>query len=557
MDRKERLRAQLEANISLEKVYDFEQIDRDPSKLRVFGRKVMDGLKIKSEKSEERRDREAMAVVLREYREEKEERRLRQVEEERLRAEEETRQREEQERIDEMDREIERQKLENDMSEARTKFEKRKQEKFEGQRVQEYLERRLNIELTTVEDLEEAVIAEEEGVGKRSIEYEGEEIVVYDLTGRPFQMITHAIDYRRLEAHESGSKTAQELLEHPEAWERTREEAEASGRFGKYGVDAIGDIISVSYVNSEKNINAKPKRKIYYGFERVRPDSLLYAETGDAGVPNTGGKGENLFTKDSINVIEKLENSPNKLNYNEVVLRRYDENGEPLRPSYIICEDGNITDVMLKHAKYFGIPIVNIEREPYEERLEKQAEEAIDTVSEESSYDDICKVIDILQRSPRCYRKFSRIEEFGRGRDFAIIEAKKERAEPGSLEEKIVRLEELELEKRLDVIEEALKAGRAPGAPAPEGFASFNASRFDSAEKNLGSCNWLSIKYRRSGESSSVSIDIFDGENIVGGEELVRSGRLTQEELDSGDSTVYNRLAPLVKEYEHQFLKKR
>ena len=557
MDRKERLKAELWEDPFLEQQYEEEKIEAEPSKMRALGRKMMDVLGVKSVKSELRRDREAMGEALKEYRQEKVARRLeetRRREEERqeaaLRQEREKAAREEA---------LERMRLESDMSKARKHFEQHKQEKFEGQRVQEMLERELNSRLTTVEGLEEAILSEEEGVSKRSVEFEGEEIPVYDLTGKPFEMISHAVDYRyanwSMGNADIGNKTAQELLEHPEVWERTREEVMQEEGYGTRREDAKGDVISASYVNSETNIDTRVSKfggyyTLCYGFERLPADSLLYVTSGDAGSSNTGGKGETLLNRSDVEGIKNLEGAGGAPGYNEVVLRRYDESGEALLPSYMIAEDGHITEEMLRHAKHFGVPIVNIEREPYDRKLETRAKEAIAGLSEESSYGEISQAIEVLRRAPRFYHAFSRIDSVGRKRDKDAIEARGWRPYPVGMKEAVMRLEDLEFEKRVDFIEEKLREATETGK-MPRDLVYFAALERPATGMYgaPGNCDRLLVAFRQKGQARAVETTFYDGEHVLKPEEAMASGYLEEEDLEQADSSYYQRLKPLVEAY--------
>ncbi|MBQ3294514.1 hypothetical protein IJG98_02190 [Candidatus Saccharibacteria bacterium] len=557
MDRKERLKAELWEDPFLEQQYEEEKIEAEPSKMRALGRKMMDVLGVKSVKSELMRDREAMGEALREYREEKaERRRMEAVRREEERQEAALRQEREKAAREEA---LERMRLESDMSKARKHFEQHKQEKFEGQRVQEMLEKELNSRLTTVESLEEAVMASEEGVAKRSVEFEGEEIPVYDLTGKPFEMISHAVDYRyanwSMGNADIGNKTAQELLEHPEVWERTREEVMQEEGYGTRREDAKGDVISTSYVNSETNIDTRVSKfggyyTLCYGFERLPADSLLYVTSGDAGSSNTGGKGETLLDRSDVEGIKNLEGAGGAPGYNEVVLRRYDESGEALLPSYMIAEDGHITEEMLRHAKYFGVPIVNIERGPYDRKLETRAKEAIAEVSEESSYEEITQAIEVLRRAPRFYHAFNRIDSVGRKRDKDAMEARGWRMYPEGMREAIIRLEDLEFKKRVDFIEEKLKEATETGK-MPRDLVYFAALERPATGMYgaPGNCDSLTVIFRQKGEARAVETTFYDGEHVLELEEAMARGYLEEEDLEQADSSYYQRLKPLVEAY--------
>ena len=557
MDRKERLKAELWEDPFLEQRYEEEKIEAEPSKMRALGRKMMDSLGVKMVKSELRRDREAMGEALREYREEKaERRRMEAVRREEERQEAALRQEREKAAREEA---LEQMRLESDMSKARKHFEQHKQEKFEGQRVQEMLEKELNSRLTMVESLEEAVMASEEGVAKRSVEFEGEEIPVYDLTGKPFEMISHAVDYRyanwSMGNADIGNKTAQELLEHPEVWERTREEVMQEDGYGTRREDAKGDVISASYVNSETNIDTRVSKfgghyTLCYGFERLPADSLLYVTSGDAGSSNTGGKGETLLNRSDMEGIKNLEGAGGAPGYNEVVLRRYDESGEALLPSYMIAEDRHITEEMLRHAKHFGVPIVNIEREPYDRKLEARAKEAIAGLSEESSYEEISQAIEVLRRAPRFYHAFSRIDSVGRKRDKDAIEARGWQPYPVGMKEAVMRLEDLEFEKRVDFIEAKLREATETGK-RPKDLAYFTVLEQPATGMYgvPGNCDSLLVAFRQKGQARAVETTFYDGEHVLKPEEAMASGYLEEEDLEQADSGYYQRLKPLVEAY--------
>ena len=60
----------------------------------------------------------------------------------------------------------------------------------------------------------------------------------------------------------------------------------------------------------------------------------------------------------------------------------------------------------------------------------------------------------------------------------------------------------------------------------------------------------LKAELRRKGSTKAVETTIYDGGNVVQGEEAVRLGYMTEEELRAGDSSVYQRFAPLVRAYQ-------
>ena len=557
MDRKERLRTALDNDKFLVNQYKVEQIEKQPSMIRRMGREVMDKLKIRSEKSEKIRDREMMAVVLREYREEKERRRL---EDEKAAAEKRALEEQEEKRLQEMREEEERRSLECDMSRARDYFEINKSRMFRSERAQEIIENDFRERLTTVDDLEEALLEEKEGISKRSIEYEDTEIPVYELTGLPFAVLSHAVDYRYANYSEGrvdiGNQTAQDLLKNPALWERTREEVEALPGYGTRNEDALGDVISTSYANSESNLNTRVSKlgdyyTLCYGFSHPQSDSVLFVTSGDGSTSNTGGKGKAIIRGEEYNAVRDLEGDGGVVMYNETVLRRYDENGKPILPDYIITENGHIAEAALRHAKYFGIPIVNINKAPYEKRLEEKAIEAIDSVNPGDSYDDVSKAVSMLKRAPRYYHEFQQIDSVGRACDSDGHEVQKKLVSGDRIREKIVSFEEIEFEARMRLIEDTLAEGRPENGRFPDGFEYFSVNEREPVGMYAapGNCNRILVVFRRNGEAKNTSTTVFDGEHIFEPEKALALGHIEAKDLEKADSSYYERLKPLVDAY--------
>jgi hypothetical protein len=125
-----------------------------------------------------------------------------------------------------------------------------------------------------------------------------------------------------------------------------------------------GDTISCSYyTSSERNIDNYIPGELVYGFENVGADSVIQAYNGDGMTGNMIGQRETRLS--DAGALQRLTELT--VHYNEVVLRRYDENGNPKLPNYIVVRNGKISDVSIRHAKYFNIPIVNIDRSAYRE----------------------------------------------------------------------------------------------------------------------------------------------------------------------------------------------
>lgn len=472
----------------------------------------------------------------------------------------------------------------------------RKHQRFESQRVQELVEREINKKLTTIEKLEDEVLAENPEVAKREIEYSPKDqeatgstnpathVTVYDLKGIPFAFVSHAVDYRRANVKvnggvgDIGTQTFQDIVDNPAIWTETREQAEKAAGYGTRAANARGDTISCSYTNSETNPNTRVgsngyDKNLVYGFEALRPDSLIYAVARDGGTNNNAGRAETSLRKSDLNTIKTLEGNPT-VGYNELLLRRYDEQGEPLKPNYIIAADGQITDEMLRHASFFNIPIINVENKAYEAKLNKKATEALNSISEQSSYAEITAAIDAIRHSPSYGHYFYPHDSYGRKRDADGISGSAWHYPAGELREKFVALEELEYQKRLDLIEseltdlaESYEAANAAGEyrdikpkhtdaffiyahDVENGlFCGVGADSPESIRQVPGNSNSITVEIIPKNGEQRISLDLYDAEHPYKPEEALARGNITQEDIDQADSGPYTRLKPLFDRY--------
>lgn len=377
--------------------YQQERDFRKPSTLRKVGRVALDVMRIHPQSSEQRRDREAMGLAISEYDAEAESQRQwrdwvqkKQAVSERLRREEEE------------DRK-EAEALERDMVEAMDVMRRRSHELTIGQRNQEIIEREINSRLLTVDKLEEEVLSGSHEVSKGVIDYDGAQIPIYYLKGIPFSMLSHAVDYRRLDWQDEGHigvGTSKALFDDPSIWSEHEENALADKSYAYDVYNTKGNLISTSYINSESNIDAACKGELRYGFDKVVGGSFLDFWSCDGGAPNYKDSSSIDSSVRRINYNKVLDelNSPgsNWGGYNEVLLKRYSDTGLPLLPSYIITESGEIADQALRHAKYFNIPIVDINREIYDKKYEDHIEKLIDSLGRDADYVEVARVNDLI-----------------------------------------------------------------------------------------------------------------------------------------------------------------
>lgn len=464
---KDNLRQDLQDPSSESSRYRYEQISTPPSTLRKIGRLALDRLGIHFSRSETRRNREAMATAVREYDAEVEQEALeyqRSLEIQRAKAEKEANDRKE------VKAKKEKEALDRDLIAGMDRYRRGKTERFQKQRIQEQLEQDLNQRLLTVDILEDEVLAENPEVEKSIIEYESTKIPVYTLKGIPFSMISHDIEYRSINAKNPehiGVQTSRRLVEDPSIWVRREDEVAQEEGYGTRNGNAKGNVISASYINSESNLNNRVSHTgdhadICYGFAHLDGRELLYTSFRDGGTPNLVSKNtETLLNRSSLDIIDSLEGASGKAVYNEFLLRRYSETGEARRPDYIIAENGEITEGMLKHAAFFDIPIINIDKAAYMEKMENKAIEALESINENSSYEEISAAIDKIKATSKYNSRMKVETDIGNGRDkqnfdYKYREHDKYRHED-EVDKKIIDLGKLELEKRVDFIADELQ----------------------------------------------------------------------------------------------------
>lgn len=96
--------------------------------------------------------------------------------------------------------------------------------------------------------------------------------------------------------------------------------------------------------------------------------SLINAGEGDLRTPQMVGRdwmGSGI-NENNLNIWDELvDNIPKWGGYNEIVLRRFAENGKAKPPDYLVIENGEISDDIKHHAAVFGVPIINVERKYY------------------------------------------------------------------------------------------------------------------------------------------------------------------------------------------------
>lgn len=544
------------------------QVSTRPGLFKQATRFVMDKLGIKTSGSEERRNREAMHIALIEYHEEEI---LRQKEWEEKQKIEAAQQKERearkaaQERIEKAQKEQE--ELEREMRTARDIAEQNKRNRFEKQRIQEIIEQDLNSRLLKVEDLEIEAFSNNPEIQKHEMVFEGSEIPVYDLKGLPFAILSHTVDYRNVDnpLDEIGQNTYREVMKNPGVWNERQDKAMEASGFGTRNENARGDTISTSFRDSEKNIDSYVPGELIYGFEQVSADSIISISNGDGGTSNMAGRSETNLS--DPNILDQITGVNGTSIYNEVLLRRYSENGVPKSPDYIIT-NGTVSETDLKHAKFFNIPIINIDRAAYEKKIEKHGEELLDSINEKNNYLELNQKLEELLSMSKYKNRYRSLDSIGRKFDIPTLPYG-----ATAIEERLFEVSKLEQQKRLDFIEGILEnyiseieqATRENKlAPEPDQIKNLNivvsdvgrqlrstenSNTHDGFRSVAGNCNSIEISFTMKDGSRALKTNIYDGENIFKLDQAIKSGRVSTEDLKQADSSFYHQFEPLVRRY--------
>lgn len=468
---------------------------------------------------------------------------------------------------DELYSEMEKESLAQDMVKARDLLDSRKRQRFERQRIQEIVERNLNSKLLTVEELEDESVLGDKGVEKHTVTYEESEIPVFDLKGAPFAMLTTTIDFRRFnKPGDIGTETSRAVMDDPSIWAQRRDEAEQTSGFGTENADARGDTISCSYTNSEKNRTSKVPGELVYGFGKVTGDSIIGIYGGDAGTVNMAGTSETKLW--DTNGIKNLEGPQQSHGYNEILLRRYSEDGAAKRPDYIVVDGAEIPEVALRHAKFFGIPIVRIEGSAYREKEKARKEELMDQILQEEDYIKMDQQISELYSMSEAPHQSLR-DLIGRERSTVRQEDAKELDVVEVEEAKRLAFIKETLEKEIERLSEATEGGEVlPGGAQPTQFESFSVSLADAASgvrhatsgdysyeyTAPGNCNRIFIDFQIKDSQRHVKTEIVDWQRPVRLEEAPDHASL-QYQIEKYDSSAYDELAPVVMRYIEEYRK--
>ena len=262
-----------------------------------------------------------------------------------------------------------------DMANGREEAERTRAKHYEKERVQELIERDFNSILTSEEKLQESIEFGDDRIEEGAVDYQGEEITVYDLKGLPFSLLVHDMNFRGDPNHPA-HWLSQNNIEDPSNWAKNIEEAKQSDTWGS--ASGEGNTISTSFLSPMTLETGDKDSPLLYGFSHVDAGSIKTIAPYDAATGNMKDDdsiGLEIGEVDAVRARAALEEKQTV--YDEIQISRYSETGEPKRPDYIVVRNGKITDTVLKHAAFWKIPIVSIDKAAYDNSdsapLEKNA----------------------------------------------------------------------------------------------------------------------------------------------------------------------------------------
>lgn len=275
-----------------------------------------------------------------------------------------------------------------------------KKEFFQDIAQQEILEREFNSELSHVEDLELLANAGDPSVERTNVKYKNQDVPVYILKNYPFKFLGHIINYREGDyISEIGVNTSDGLVNNPKKWfEPYQEPKDSELHAGGWVTDkknAKSNTLSTSYVDGTlqgydeglAQAYTDHGKSIIYGFDHIRPTTLIYAAKRDGQIPNYVKQGDGYHNRGIKHLASDIgELGPDgHVGYNEVAMFRYDDSGKPLEPSFIVTDSPSVLSEsedfyknrIKQHAFEHGIPIILIDRTSYGDEHSEGTDEYI------------------------------------------------------------------------------------------------------------------------------------------------------------------------------------
>ena len=240
---------------------------------------------------------------------------------------------------------------------------------FQQARAQELFERNLNETMTDIEELEFLAEAGAEGLSSELVDYEDKKVKVIYAAGYPLKFLKTMINSTRIT--EDPSLWTLNRENYPDFSHRTHDTIEFSPETGE-----VSNTIATTYIDTDINpsMATSGATGVTYIFTHVKPDSVIGAGPNDIwSSPDMGDNKPILLFGEELMMPEEIARESIGNALNEVLLRRYDEAGNPLLPdallSYNISKAGRmklpIEEEVLKAAAYFDVPIIHIYHDAY------------------------------------------------------------------------------------------------------------------------------------------------------------------------------------------------
>ena len=127
--------------------------------------------------------------------------------------------------------------------------------------------------------------------------------------------------------------------------------------------------ISCSLIGND-NLSLTSGEFITLGFQNITKDQILAINNKDMFFKGKDIKGKQLDLVSNYLLVEQILRTTNAC-YNEVVLKRFNDNKQALHPDYVLTFD-KLNDKSINASNYFQVPIYNINTEAYALKLVKK-----------------------------------------------------------------------------------------------------------------------------------------------------------------------------------------
>lgn len=146
---------------------------------------------------------------------------------------------------------------------------------------------------------------------------------------------------------------------------------------------------------SDENLSLTGGNFITLGFQNITKDQILAISNKDMFFKSKDIKGKQLDLVSNYLLVEQILKTNNSY-YNEVAIKRFDENKKAVQPDYVVTF--NIpNDKSLNASQYFKVPIYNIKTEAYALKLVKKLK-----LLKEKDYKSYIEYITRLEYCLRC-----------------------------------------------------------------------------------------------------------------------------------------------------------